>query len=201
MAKNILLIHGAWATRTCFNYIVDKLDDDHNIQYFEYDCEEEKAVDILKRVIKECKEFTDNGQETIVIGHSLGGILAMYLARNHRVSSIVTIAAPLSGIGGFNPFMHYFLMIAAPIFSCILPKSKFITDVKEQNYDDKNIDCIIACEGHSFAVPKVKTDGVVSVSSQEDWTPDNARVHTIRANHHEILQHEHVTEIIKKAVG
>ena len=198
--QNILFIHGAWSTRTCFNYAVEKLYTDNTIQYFEFDCQTEAAEEILARATKECEELSANGKKTTVVGHSMGGVLALHLAQLDSVENIVTIAAPINGIDNINPVVHYFLVATAPILGHLVSRSKFIVDLKERDFSNNNIDVIVATNGFSIAAPKSKTDGVVSIDSQTLWIPDDAKVHSIHTNHHDVLQHAQTAQIIQEAV-
>ena len=69
------------------------------------------------------------------------------------------------------------------------------TDVKTK------FDVIVATNGFSLCMPTKRTDGVITVESQITWTPSTAKIHSINANHHEILLHEQTTSIIGGIIG
>lgn len=191
MNKNILFVHGAWASKTCFNYMTKHALDFGNvakIDYFEYDCQTESSTDILSRAHDQYNTLQSNQLPTIVIGHSLGGIIGLYLARWDNVDRIITLAAPLSGITSLNIFMHYYLAATAPIFNCLLPRSPFIKNLHHQDYSNKKIDILVATSGFNIAMPNKPSDGTISVETQIAWTPPGATVQMVKSNHHEILQ-------------
>ena len=197
------MVHGAWSTKTCFNYLTQKALDHGGvgkIHYFEYDCQKEHSVDLLRRAHEEYDTVSENGLDTIIVGHSLGGILAMYLAKYDNVHRVITLAAPLSGITSLNNFVHYFLVIAAPIFRCLQPKSAFIKDLHEQDYTGKDIDVLVACAGFNVAMPNEPSDGTISIASQNEWLPDNANVQMVKSNHHEILQSAEAVLALERAL-
>ncbi len=196
--KNILFIHGAWASRNGFNYIADNVSDrfDRNIYYFEYDCQTEDPSSIIERATIECEQLAAQGK-TVVVGHSLGGILALSLADIENVTNVMTIASPINGIDGIHYFMYYFLMAKAPIFKHLTPHSAFISSLKNKNYDNETIDIVVANKGFNVAMSDRATDGTISVESQVKWIPENANLHMIEANHHEVLNMPKVVSILR----
>jgi len=202
--KNLLLIHGAWSSRNSFNFITNKIKDNFNlntIQYFEYDCQSENPEEILERCIEEYKKLRKNGDETIIVGHSLGGILALYMSKFRGVSNVITIASPINGVDSLNTFMYYFLVLTAPIFVHLIPKSDFIKGLKEQDYSRVDIDIIVSRSGYNLAMPNKESDGIISIESQTSWTPEKSKVHNVDSNHHEILMMPRVVSIIKGALN
>lgn len=197
MFNNILFIHGAWSSRNTFNYIASQIQTTGQIQFFEYDCQTEEPYNILKRAQRELHELNRDGKRTTIVGHSLGGILAMHL--HNQASNVVTLASPLNGIDGLNFWMYTFLTMYAPIFKHITPRSQFIKDMQECDYGDTKFDVCVATRGQNIAMKK-PSDGTISVDSQILWQPDDARIHTIKTSHHEIVQHPQVVSIIRQAI-
>lgn len=184
-------IHGAWASKNSFNYVVDNIDS-KEIELFEYCCQKENPEDIIKRAVQEVKKF--DGDVTIV-GHSLGGILATHLHKHAK--RIVTVAAPLNGVDSLNFMMHYLLAFYAPVFKHITPNARFIKDMHADDYSDTKFDVIVACNGYNIAMPNKPSDGTISIESQIAWTPTDATIHKVDANHHEVLIHPKTVDIIK----
>jgi triacylglycerol esterase/lipase EstA (alpha/beta hydrolase family) len=198
MFNNLFLIHGAWASRHTFNYITSNISTTGTVQHFEYDCQTEDPHDIIRRADRELRELNKNGKKTTIIGHSLGGILATYLHK--RASNVVTLAAPLRGVDSLNYLMHYLLVFYAPVFKHLTPKSKFITDMHADDYTGTRFDICVATSGYNIAMPHKPSDGTISIESQIAWTPDEARIHNIKATHHEVVQHPHAISVIKSTI-
>lgn len=88
----IALIHGANATRASFNYVAHKLDI-FDIVYLDHDQDEEFSVslDRMKRLLPQ-------GRPVFLVGHSLGGIYAVHLAKDvSNICGAVSICTPFAG--------------------------------------------------------------------------------------------------------
>ena len=91
MARKIFAIHGAFSTPTIFNYMKSKIRN-HEWQMFDYS-------DDINDFVQMCENAVAAVQESChVIGHSMGGLIALYLAGHWNVKSITTIASPLDGL-------------------------------------------------------------------------------------------------------
>lgn len=183
--KNILYIHGAGASHKSFNWIVEKLPE-HNPSFFSYD---------LNTTFTTCLETMNNrldiiGEPTIVIGHSLGGLLAAGLCANQHVTKIVTISAPLSGILAAG---LWGIMSLKPMLSDLLPYSTILYDIKTMNSRSKKPHKAFVST-HGMPISIEANDGVVFVSSQMAWeTPQYSKYDL---NHFEILMdHDVIQEI------
>ena len=203
--KNIFFIHGAWSSGSSFNYLKSKALDIGNgvgkIHAFQYDCQIENLNSILLRAEKELNDLQQNGLKTIVVGHSMGGLLALYISHdNKNVSKTITISAPLSGIKINNPLLKFYLRYVAPVLIKLQPNSPFIQRLHETNYNNKNIDILVTEGGFNFASLNEPSDGTVSVESQLSWTPRNANIIKINANHHEVLQTPELVRRLELAI-
>lgn len=187
--KNLFCIHGAWCTKNSFNYIIKKvLDDSHvgNIKCFEYDCQTEPLFLSVRRAKEEMYNLSKNGLKTVIVGHSLGGLIALKLSQNKHVHKTITLASPLGGIESINWFVHYYMSYTTPIFSQLVPSSKFIKNLHSKDYTKNPIECLIATSGYNPMISE-PSDGVISVKCQLSWTPESAKISMIKANHSEIL--------------
>ena len=190
--KNYLFIHGAFASKHSFNYIEHKIGALGKLwvcQHLEYDSHTENVFDIVERG----KEIlNDNNFEITIVGHSLGGLIALSLASEKNVKKVVTISSPLSGID-ISPLFAPYLLINCPLLVDVLPQSKFIRDIKRKDF---NIPInVISTEVNFYPVIPEPSDGVVTVKSQTSWVPKDATIDIINASHHEVLQ---MPEIIDK---
>lgn len=203
--KNILFIHGAWCSGASFNYLKSKALDVGTgvgkIHAFQYDCQVETLDRILLRAKKELNDLQKNGLKTIVVGHSMGGLLALYISHDNKsVSKTITISAPLSGIKIDNPLLKFYLRYIAPVLIKLQPNSSFIQELHKTNYNNKNIDILVTEGGFNFASLNEPSDGTVSVESQLSWTPRNANIIKINANHHEVLQTPQLVRRLELAI-
>jgi pimeloyl-ACP methyl ester carboxylesterase len=183
--KNVMLIHGAWSSGSGFNHIEQNIDRD--VYYFKYDCNKEKLPDIVDRARKELRE------NTVIVGHSLGGIIALALHDELNCSRIVTLSAPLAGIT-IHPLWDSFVVARAPILNMIERESYFMKDLRKKKYS-KIIHSFITTRGFNpFIIDK--SDGIVSIRAQDSWLPPTAFKTYIDCNHFEILQEKEVQYII-----
>ena len=202
MNKNLFLIHGAWCSKHSFNFIVKKVLDDSpvgRIKCFEYDCQKESVESIVNRSRHEVCELSKNGLKTVIVGHSLGGLFALKLSQRPYIQHTITLASPLAGLESLNPFVHYYMMYAAPIFKHLTPSSKFIKALHKKDYTRNSVECLVACSGYNPMIP-VESDGVVPLKSQLTWTPTGAKVTMVEKNHSEILQSPEAILAIERAL-
>lgn len=193
---NLFLIHGAWSSGITFNYLKECLLNDpliknsiDNIVNFEYDTNSSNLGGIIKAAAKEL-----NLPNTIVIGHSMGGIVALTLEEHINVRAVVTVASPIAGIR-MNKLAETFLAMRAPIISDITESSVHIRNLRYKKYT-KDVRVCVSQSGYN-PVMFEKTDGVVSIESQHAWLPSTATVSYIDANHHEVLQTPQFVEAVK----
>jgi hypothetical protein len=202
MNKNIFFIHGAWASGVCFNYLEEKARGagcSGEIKRFLYDCQNETSSKFIERAKVELAELSSNGLETIVVGHSLGGIVALHMAQEAGVSSVITMASPLAGLMQFNVIINSVLSHHTPILVCLQPNSVMMRDIHNAEYNVP-VDVIVSQKGHNPLVTKTPTDGVISVASQTDWLPSTAAVYGVDVNHHDILQSPEPVRVLTRAL-
>lgn len=195
MAKNLLLIHGAWSGTNSFNYISDNVGIAANeILYFRYNA----VKDSLKKIINDGRDFlAEETKDFVVVGHSLGGLIALSLHNMEHCSHIITLASPLSGIK-LSPLVQTFTYNRAPILQEISPGSTLIKSLQSKEYK-KKIDIIITKVGFNPAILE-PSDGVITVETQERWIPQSAVSTYIDCNHYEILQSKQAVATIRRAL-
>jgi pimeloyl-ACP methyl ester carboxylesterase len=202
--RNVMLIHGAWSSRNSFNYLSTMIDINfghiikHTI-FFEYDPIKESLADIILRANRELDDYTNTNTntDTLVVGHSLGGLIALALSDHPNSYYTITMASPLSGIkveSLFQPFMYS----RAPVLYHVSPNSALVKQLHKKEYV-KPVNCLITTKGFNPLMIE-KSDGVVSVASQDTWLPTSGVATYVDCNHYDILQSEQAFQSIKCAL-
>lgn len=174
----IVWLHGAYSASDSFNYFRENRDWGPEI-IVEYDANGDllKITDeIKKRIEKRAKEPVN------IIGHSLGGVIAVALANQGlEVNKIVTMAAPYGGLGAFWPPKT----IGAEL--CSLNRITKTVAVEHQFY--------VSVAGHNpwFVL---QNDGVVTLTSQK--AIKKANYIEVQSNHFEILLNKDVVSGVRK---
>lgn len=185
----VFAIHGAWSTGDGFTFVRQHIP---NIRYFSYDCNHESIRSIVKRAKK---ELVDMGEPSTVLGHSLGGLIALALHDETNCNSIITMSTPLAGIR-IHPLWDDIVSLRLPILRSIEEESDFIARIHDATYT-KRIKNFISTYGFNPLVFD-KSDGIVTIRSQTGWKPPNASQVFLKCNHFEILhRHEVVNAIIE----
>ena len=170
----ILYIHGAKSTKRSFAYLNLRLRD-HERFYFEYDTEME-TIKNISDAQKMCNEVNPD----VIIGHSLGGIIAAYLITPARR---ITIATPFGGseIAAWLPISQLLRDIAS--------NGPLIAGIRRLAFAPENLLTIVAngLDGRGF-------DGVVSTRSQK--AIEAPTVHEFNLNHFEVLVDDTVAKRI-----
>ena len=187
MARKIFAIHGAFSTPTIFNYMKSKIRN-HEWQMFDYS-------DDINDFVQMCENAVAAVQESChVIGHSMGGLIALYLAGHWNVKSITTIASPLDGL---DVSMVQQYMSRSSFIRELSHSSRFIRSLHEQSYP-MPVQHIITTRGFNPYMFD-ENDGVVSLKSQRGWAAGT--VHEIAANHAEIMQHDACVKLVKSFIS
>lgn len=173
---DIVAIHGAWSGPVSFNYLRSAVNGQWRT--VRYDPLSEDIETIVDRLAG------DLNTPCLLVGHSLGGILALRLHDHPMVESIVTIASPLAGL-------------QLNIIQKVLSLSRIIADISTDS------SCIRQMHAHSYTKPVrhliattgfnpfiyEPNDGVLPLKSQTGWTCGPTV--DIATNHYEIMLHEH----------
>lgn len=200
MKKNLFLIHGAWCTKKSFNYLIDSLHTSksskniNDVVCFEYDNSKRSIREIIDSANK---QLTKLEKDTIIIGHSLGGLVALALEDNDSVSDVITVASPTNGLR-VGVLLEFYLQYREPAIHDIMHHSGFIEFLHKKDYD-KPIYSLIANSGFNPFILE-KSDGIIPVSAQKKWIPDNASLIEIDCNHTEILQSEEFVDVVKNVI-
>ena len=183
-------IHGAHATSRSFAWL--KLE----LPYHEYvDIEystDNKMLDVVDSIDS---RINDDGEEALIIGHSLGGVLGVAVAqRNPLVKRLVTLASPFGGsmVAAMMRFM-------APntILDDIYPQSRLMVGIHRAALTIPTLS-VITTGGRSPLIAE-PNDGVVSVSSQKALY--GPRYVERDVNHFEVLMDLETKRLIEEFIA
>lgn len=183
MTPTIWYVHGSGASPLSFTWLSRQLP--FEARYFSYSIDEpaEDCVNRLHRLIREEPE------PVVVVGHSLGGIIAASLAgRVCNVSKLVTLCAPFGGLphAGFASLFNN-----SPVFRDLRCYSPVLMDIRDHHFSIPHL-AIVA--DHGLPHISESNDGVVTLNSQTALA--QTRYHKFDLNHFEVLLSPRVAEII-----
>jgi esterase/lipase len=188
MSKTIWYLHGAYATSKSFNWLTDQLPE-HEAVFHEYETRSP-----IERVVNHLVTLASVAEEPVdIIGHSLGGVIALAVAqRSNNIRRIATMSAPFGGSKAATTLRWF---SPKSILDDIHPNSSFIRSVQH------NMDCLrsptisIVTEGASNPMMMEANDGVVTVNSQ--MALPNIHYVMRNVNHFEVLLDETVKQTIE----
>lgn len=166
-------IHGAFSSSKAFNYVNDN--SKHVWQFADYS---DKTTGI-EEITKEFKNKIN--ADTILVGHSLGGVIASLLLEHKHVKGIITIASPLGGIY-INRVVSVYM--ARNFVTELKQNGKVIRNV--QNILDntqKSVYHVITNNGYNPFLFK-PNDGVIEIESQI-MSPHN-KIY-LKSGHNEVM--------------
>lgn len=190
MQPKIVYIHGLNSSHRSFKFISTLMgrDDDVFVDYDSRQPLEASVQQVLKQIPKK--------QPVVLVGHSLGGVIALVIAARKlvNVERVITISSPLGG----SRFATWARWVASgiPLLGDITPHSRHILEIKTAMIDVPVFSIIST--GGSLPTSTEPNDSVVSVSSQTAFK--GAKKFEVKANHFEVLMHERTVEILKKLV-
>jgi pimeloyl-ACP methyl ester carboxylesterase len=187
---NICYIHGLNSSHRSFSYLVNEMEEDKHI-LIDYDSRQR-----LESSITQVMRFVPKKEPVTLIGHSLGGVIAMLIAGRAlaNVERVITISAPLAGSQA--AVYARWVVGGIPLIGDITPTSPHIREIAALNPAFPVLS--IVSTGGSLPTSKEPNDSVVSVSSQKALTA--AKKIEIKANHFEILMHEKMVEQVRKFI-
>jgi triacylglycerol esterase/lipase EstA (alpha/beta hydrolase family) len=183
-SMKILAIHGAFSTPTIFNYAKSKIKN-YDWQMFDYS----EHINDFARV---CEDAIYSITEPVhVIGHSMGGLIALSLSGHHQVRSITTIATPLDGL---DVNITQFYLSRSNFIREMQRGSAFMRGIHTAGYP-MPVQHIITIRGFNPYMMD-DNDGVVTLRSQRGWS--TGQCHEIEANHAEIMLHDDCIKQMRK---
>jgi triacylglycerol esterase/lipase EstA (alpha/beta hydrolase family) len=185
MTYNILAIHGAFSTPLIFGFLKRELNQ-FNWKFVDYPAHPENIQEVLNRAIA-----FDPGLKTYhVVGHSMGGLVALSLSNLPWVKSITTIATPLGGID-LNPLQRW--LNRSQFLNEITGNSKLVKRLQSQQYPQP-IQHIVTTKGFNPWLWE-DNDGVVTLRSQRHWCA--GAVIEVSTNHSEAMMHTTTAQILR----
>jgi len=181
---DIVAIHGAWSGPVSFNYLRSAVPASWHA--LSYDPMSENMDVIIDRLASSID------RPCLLIGHSLGGIIALRLHDHPMVQAIVTIASPLAGLR-LNLIQK--VLSLSGILAEIATDSRCIRNLHAGTYT-KPVQHLVATVGFNPFIYE-PNDGVLPLRSQTGW--HCGPIVDIATNHYEIMLHEHTAAALHKA--
>lgn len=185
---SVWYIHGAHATSRSFAWIKREFPVHESIN-IDYSTELPMSL-----VLDEVAERMSTDPEIVIVGHSLGGVLAVALSqRCPNVQKVVTLAAPF---GGSNIASVMRWLAPNSIMNDVYPQSRLITGIRTKELTVP-IFSIVTTGGRSPLIPE-PNDGVVSVVSQKSLYGPHYVERAV--NHFECLLDGETAQIISEFI-
>lgn len=190
MSPTICYIHGLNQSHLSFTYFAEKLGEKHVM--IDYDSHQ-PLTESVKQVAKQLPKDDD----LILVGHSLGGVIAMLIAhaKTHQVKKVVTISSPLGGSKA--AVFARWLVTGIRVLNDITP-----TSVAMKLIETEKAPCpvlsLISVSG-SLLNGNEPNDGIVTVASQSALS--YAKKVEIKVNHFEVLLHSKTIEAVRKFIA
>lgn len=185
-APSIILIHGANASPTSFNYIKTKLPDAeyHIIHY--------SVANDFSLNLEQMLSDLDSSKDYHILSHSMGGLYALHLSQHISVKSSISVSTPFGGVASAD--WGKYMLPSYQLFRDVSTQSKPITSLRHLKLD-MPWKQIITTRGN---VPWLKkpNDSVVTVESMKARS-DMEHIY-IDESHNEVLLSDELVEIVRK---
>jgi pimeloyl-ACP methyl ester carboxylesterase len=183
----VFAIHGAFSSPRIFNLLKLKLGKGYRWDFLDYSSRTGGIDELVGLAIERTSPCH-------VIGHSMGGLVALAIANEPWVRSVTTISCPIGGLD-------------VGIFQACVSRSEFMKELSShgdfirklsRTTIDKPVQHIISTSGfHPWIYEP--NDGVVPIRSQMAmaW----GTVHEIPANHAEVMMADETVAALKTFLG
>ena len=187
MKPKIWFIHGAASSSLSFNWLKEQLSahEPVDISYDSHTPLSDTITHLRNAVSKDAVP-------PIIIGHSLGGVIAVAIAQEVPVAKIVTMGSPFGGSFAAS-VMRWF--IPSQLMKDISQQSPVMVDIQNNT---PNIPILSFVTDSNLTVMGERTDGVVTVKSQKALK--GPTYVTVPVNHFEVLLSPYVAAKIKTFV-
>jgi pimeloyl-ACP methyl ester carboxylesterase len=180
----IIYIHGAAASSQSFNWIRTRLSR-HYARFVSYRLDE-PIPSVIDRVFDMIRE------PSVLIGHSLGGVIAASCAEHVQVGKLITLCAPFGGI----PYAELLAMWSSdPLFRELRHSSPMLAALRRRPITKPHL-AIVGSSG--LPTMTEPNDGVLTVASQTALSTDFI---ILPLNHFEVLLSSEVTDLIEKFIA
>ena len=150
----------------------------------------------LEKSVAQVSRLLPKNEPLILVGHSLGGIIATTIALNetHDVRKLVTLSTPFGG----SKFAYWarWLISGLPVLEDLTPQSPTIVRFAENKVPCPMLSVITT--GGALPWSTEPNDTIVTVASQNALK--YGKKVEVKANHFEVLLHERATEVVKKFI-
>ena len=182
MTIRIYAIHGAFSSPMVFNYLRYRFKKRYDWCFLDYHDQTGGLESIIQGV-------NDQDEQCHVIGHSMGGLIALSLIDRPWVKSVTTISTPLGGID-ISILQSY--LSRSGFMNDISSHGAFIDQIKNIS-TTKPVQHIISNTGFNPWLYE-PNDGVVTLRSQR--AVSFGSTHDVDANHIEILMTDQTVNIL-----
>lgn len=195
--SSVVFIHGAYSTPLSFSYLCQDLRKQKNTVLVEYDSRERAEALLAK--IRNTLVAIDGKID--IVGHSLGGVLAMVMCAypeiKTKIEKMVTISSPLQGAEATKILKWMFPR--ENLFRTVHPTGPVISKLKDVALDHIQSIHIVTSGGMS-PMMKEPNDGVVTVRSQL-CSAIQGRFLRKEVNHFEVLLDPEVKKLLEDFLG
>ena len=185
--KTIWYIHGAASTPLTFNWIKTQLD-----QHYAVDIEYENETPLQKTIDRLRSKAAKCAVPPVIIGHSLGGVIAAAIAQEVPVEKVISMSSPFGGSFAAS-LMRWFM--PSQLFRDISQQSPILASLRRNK---PKVPMLSIVTDSNLTIMGEKTDGVVTVLSQKAL--DGPHYITVPYNHFEVLMAPDVAERINQFV-
>lgn len=185
----IIYIHGAGGSEHSFQWLRDQVQQEPQ-RFFNYPIEH----DIARSVQRLNKLLDLINKPTILVGHSLGGLLATACVAHPNVSMLVTLNAPYGGI--YHATLLSWFTTESLIHD-LRPYSMFLSAVRSMAITRPHL-AIVGTSGMPFFFGGEENDGVLTLASQT-MLP-NTKYEALPLNHMEVLLSPDVAGLINRFI-
>jgi pimeloyl-ACP methyl ester carboxylesterase len=181
--QNILAIHGAFSSPRIFNFLHNQLSKKYHWIFLDYRNQTSGLSGIMNSI--------QNYDNVHVVGHSMGGLIALGIINQPWVKSITTIATPLGGVD-VNLLQSYWTR--SDFINDIASHGDFIKRLRQMS-NQRPVQHILSISGFSPWLYE-PNDGVITLRSQRAYAL--GQVYEIDANHAEVMLDPETVKILDK---
>lgn len=183
----VVTVHGAFSSQHAFDFLTNELDDVAEFYPFEYNWNASH-----RSIADQLVEHVNNiDNDVTIIGHSLGGNIAVLATRSSKVARVVTISSPFGGSRAAN-----FLKNINPNAAVLHHISTTSSDVQELKKFTPTVPVYSLVTSRDVGLFQYEpSDGVVTVASQTAL--QYPRYFNLKFGHAEVLRAKETTELIK----
>jgi pimeloyl-ACP methyl ester carboxylesterase len=184
--KHIWYVHGAYSTSRAFQWLKDQLPE-HRATNIDYSSQAS-----VRAVIDQMTKVGDQEAEPFdVIGHSLGGLMAVALSKRcANVRRIATLSSPFGG-SRWAAFVQF--LAPGTLLGDIQPFSGLVQEVRTGDLRSPTLSVVTTGGNTPFLFEH--NDGVVTLASQRAL--HGPRYVEISVNHFEVLLDADVAGLVK----